>query len=732
MPPRLLQRFVGALALSVAVGIRLAIRWQTDVGISFTADSVRDYASATSILRGWLPIEGPAVGKLGFSLGLLYYHMLAALLAVHRSLETLVVATHASEVASLVVFGLVVARLTSVSAGAFAVLLAVFNEGMHSNYTWFVHGAFSSTFELLAVLAMIDAHLRDRPERLALSLGLISVAAQLHASVLPLFLVPLLLTPLLRRDARPRAVALGWLLFLLPFMPLVGDSRFRSAARANVAVALGSWLAAQTLLIPSLLYVWIAMRPGAVVRGIRTRDREGRAFLRVAGAGLLAYVAMALGSGRAPTLRLMNIEIHRPPGLQSGVAFRSTADVLATMFGSRDARFTALAAAVAVLGLAAAVWSATRAPSGSEPRRRSCFLLVWVAVMAPVCGFMFARADFASPQYLMHGVLPTLALGAWGVHAIADRFARRIAWHDRAGVWGYLPGLGWWPVAAVAVGSSVDPALASGPIRESLSFHTAATAVWRTFYDRVGLGDAMQTHLHGTDGRNVVAEVYNTPWCILVDTRTPRAPRPGTDPRVHYRLWSTGPSDPLVPGQQSIAGTLLAWAPYRTALHPDRAVAVVSVTPGVRALPLPYRYHGRTSDFRATLLPGTSSALVPPRFAVADIVITLPRDASDGVAPDGIMVVAEGPSLDGAMMGGGGGQCRVDASLGGVALAQAGDDSAAARPSFAVAPRAWRFVIPPRSPAASLTVRLRGCNPWYLDVYDLAPPRTSETARTTP
>jgi hypothetical protein len=65
-----------------------------------------------------------------------------------------VVATHASEVASLVVFGLVVARLTSVSAGAFAVLLAVFNEGMHSNYTWFVHGAFSSTFELLAVLAM--------------------------------------------------------------------------------------------------------------------------------------------------------------------------------------------------------------------------------------------------------------------------------------------------------------------------------------------------------------------------------------------------------------------------------------------------------------------------------------------------------------------------------------------------------------------------------------------------
>ena len=208
MPPRLLQRFVGALALSVAVGIRLAIRWQTDVGISFTADSVRDYASATSILRGWLPIEGPAVGKLGFSLGLLYYHMLAALLAVHRSLETLVVATHASEVASLVVFGLVVARLTSVSAGAFAVLLAVFNEGMHSNYTWFVHGAFSSTFELLAVLAMIDAHLRDRPERLALSLGLISVAAQLHASVLPLFLVPLLLTPLLRRDARPRAVAL--------------------------------------------------------------------------------------------------------------------------------------------------------------------------------------------------------------------------------------------------------------------------------------------------------------------------------------------------------------------------------------------------------------------------------------------------------------------------------------------------------------------------------------------
>ncbi len=726
---------VGTAITYVAIWAALAVfsyAFLRGAGIAYNGDSIRDYFGGLAILDGHLPAQGPETGKLGFHLGLLYYHLVAAILAVSPSLQWIEAFICGWRALEPILFFVLVRRLASRPIALIAAAFYVGCDATRGIGHLFTHSAFMMPFELVGVLAL-EARLRGRPWALAAMLLALSAALQFHASSFPLLVFAAAASFLVGPNLAWLEVPWAWLAFLAPALPFYGDASFRALHAEHGAVAaFGRSLLANTALFPSLLAVMALARPKQL------RSARGLGLLLVAiGAWGLFMLALTEMRGEVPVLRLFNLELHRPPVLleDSGTFAATDSRWIWRFFQIFDtaAGIYALAAMGGLALVLRAGWGRTGTPA---ERRGARFTIAWLAVTGVFGIYANLRAPSSQPQYLVHMAPPIIVLIAYGLHAagglVATFAAARLP--QRTGTGASIAAI----VAAAVLGATViGPStliaalavaarLPRSPLTvialvvpvalrlphadleardpRDLAYDRVTSAVADYGFDDLGLGSDVRRRIHGGDEGTWWGEPESA-WTVWMLTHADAAPDATRDGAIHYRLRSTADGSG---NRQAIPvpGTTLLLEPYGSALQLDDATYMIpEQRQDTAPMPLPYR----VSLLLAERAPERGLALFEPVQPVDKraplLRITIPRDPAGAEAGDAVRVLLrEGPHLDPAL------PCTVQAAFDG-ALLVAESESTSRR-------RDLVFRLPRNAGRGSFALDLVGCYPDFLDIYD--------------
>lgn len=701
-------------------------------GLAYNGDSIRDWLGGLSILDGQLPERGPACGKLGFFLGLLYYHLVASILAVDRSTEWIAAFLCGWRAVEPILFFHLVRRLASRRVALTAAALYVGSDAIRSIGHLFTHSAFMMPFELAGLLAL-EAHLRGRRFALAVTLGALAAALQFHTSAVSVFFVAVLATLVAGGDRPWSEAIVAWLAFLAPALPLYGEPAFHAnLAQHGVAGALLLWLTANNALLPSLLGVIALARPSVL--------RRGKSLAAVA--AVTSLWALWFFSHRDPgetsaVLRLFNFELRPPPVFSyPPTAVEQIHAVWIWRFfqffetGPGPAAW--LYAVAAAAGTVAALRSALATNGSPELNRHGArFVLAWLSIVGGLGVFSNLRAPTAQPQYVVHLAPPLVVLIAFGVVTLADRLAAwcRRWWSTRVrhphraaaiaalataiivGAPTVVPAVlfvSQLPFARLLLVAALLPAALqlrgdriTGADHASLAYDRATASLARYVTGDLGLGRDAGRRVHGATGPDNWWGDVESAWTIWMLTHDVGPPDRRRDRTLHFRLRVASGGE-IAPPLLPVPETSLVLEPYPPALRAEEAQIVVSPADGPAPLPLPHRVNfiQMPSELASAL------GLAPPmRQPPPTLRITIPREAplpESGEAVRVLLHQGASPTPDRP--------CRIDAKLDGRPLPPPAETRGMLQQ--------FVFRLPRHPHRAAVELDLDGCYPDYLDVFD--------------